>query len=517
MKVIAAAALLLVAAPLVAQRGGGPGGLSGGAPGRVTGGSIGFPRPGFLDPGVIERRPVVPMHLGPIPFPPASHPWIRVDTPHFILLSAIGEHGTRAVAHDLEKLTSLLTGTSEYFQLPAARTRVFLFAERRNVQPYFDALRGGRVDASGINLRHPKGSTMLIDTTARGGGGLTPRHEVVHDLLHRDDQPLPLWIEEGLAEYYSNAGLPIREHVSRLRGRLRMPLAQMFAVRGDDPRAWTFDYYAQSWAAVAALMRRDPKTFFEFLGDVHRGTDTAAAIRERYRLSLRDLEIAMRKAAAPAASLLLVSAPQVALEAKPLTRAELLYELGELLARVKGREGEAERHFRAALEADAESGAIHLAYAEVLLALPNRAVDARVEAQSALDHDRALEPRANGVIGLSYLAADDSINARTYLERADETDTDFTFPLFSIYVEAGERELADRVFERLADTPRGNEARRRLLQADLTRANALAREGRLTEAAKILRDLAPKMPDKTRANLETQAARLENIAATAQQ
>ena len=472
---------------------------------------MGFPRPGFIDPGTIERRPVIPMHIGPIPFPP-DRPWLRIDTPHFILLSAIGENGARTVAHDLEKLTWLLTGTSAYFQVPRERTRVFLFSDRRNVQPYFDAVRGGRVDASGINLRHPKGSTLLIDTTARGGGGLTPRHEIVHDLLYRSERPLPLWIEEGLAEYYSNAGQPIREHASRLRGRLRMPLQQMFATRADDPRAWTFDYYAQSWAAVTALMRRDPKAFFDFLADVDKGMNPADAIRERYGLTLREFEIAMRKAAAPAASLLLVNAPPVAIEAKPLTRAQLLYELGELLSRVRGREGEAERHLRAALEADEANAAIHLAYAELLLAVPDRAVDARVQAQTAIDHDRALETRATGVIGLSYLAAGDLPSARGYLERVYEADLEFAFPLFTIYVDTNERELAGRVFDKLAGTPHGDVAGRRLLHADVARANVLVGDGKLVEAAKLLRDLAPKMPEKTRVHLETQATHLELIA-----
>ena len=468
-------------------------------------------------PSVVERRPVTPMHIGPIPFPPERQ-WLRLDTPHFIILSAIGEGGTRTVAHDLEKIVSLLTATSPYFQLPPRRTRIFLFTDRRNVQPYFDVVMGGRVDASGITLRHPRGSTMLIDTST--GGGLTSRHELVHDLLHRDTVPLPLWIEEGLAEYYSNAGQPVLKHVSRIRGRLRMPLDLMFAAKANDPRAWTFDYYAQSWAAVASLMRRDPKAFFEFLGDIDRGVETSAALRERYRFSTRDLELAMRKAGAPAASLLLFSVPPVAVEIRPITRAELLGELAELLSRVEGREGEAERHFRAALDTDSSNGAIHLAYSELLLALANRAVDARVEAQCAIDHAVENEPRALAVIGMSYLAANDAGTARTYLERAHSGAPgwiDILYPLFGIYVDAGERELADGIFARIAETPRANQARQRYLDVDIPRADALAREGKLLEAAKILRELATKMPEKTRVNLESQAARLENIAASPQQ
>ena len=74
-------------------------------------------------------------------------------------------------------------------------------------------------------------------------------------------------------------------------------------------------------------------------------------------------------------------------------------------------------------------------------------------------------------------------------------------------------ELLARVPNGEADAERHlYKARKLLLDAGIPRADALAREGKLVEAAKILRDLAPKMPAKTRANLETQAVRLETLA-----
>jgi thioredoxin-like negative regulator of GroEL len=202
-----------------------------------------------------------------------------------------------------------------------------------------------------------------------------------------------------------------------------------------------------------------------------------------------------------------------------MSRADLLYELADLLVRVKGREAEADRHFRAALAANGATGAMHLAYAELLLALPDCAADARVQAQSALDADAKLAMRAHGIIGLSYLATSDPVTARPYLEGVYDTapeQADFAFALFSLYIDAGERAAAERVFQNLADTPRGNDARRLFLNTDVPRADTLAREGKLLEAARILRDLAPKMPGKTRANLEGQAVRLESIAAMRQ-
>jgi len=391
--------VLLAADPLLAQRRGeGPTRVPGRA-GPIHG--VGVP------PLVVrtERHQGQPIKPGPIPLPSERRAWVRIGTPHFTIFSSAGARVTRTIAHDLERLTALLLRTSDSFHLPETRTRVFLFGNSRDVQPYFDAARGMRVDAAGLTVRHGDGSTILIDTSARGGEALTPRHELVHDLLRNNVRPLPLWLEEGLAEYYSNAGQPILEHVSRMRP-ARMPIAldELFAMRYDSLRSASWDFYAESWGAVTALLRRDPHAFRELTLDLEQGAAVADTLRVRYRMTPRDLENAMRKAGAPASSLL-SSGVTLKLEPQPLEYAALVFELGELLARLPNRLADAERHFRA---------------------------------------------------------------ARPYLQL--------------------------------------------LLDTDIERADALAREGKLLEAAQILRQLAPKMPENARLNLEAQAAGLEAAA-----
>ncbi|HEX2122602.1 MAG TPA: hypothetical protein VHL59_13260 [Thermoanaerobaculia bacterium] len=467
-------------------------------------GGFGMPSMGEIAP---ERRNTGMPFKGPIPFPPADGQWVRVLTPHFDIVSSAGERKTRAIAEDFERLTALLTRTSAVFRLPPNRTRVFVFGDHREVQPYIDAVRGVRVDATGITFRHPDGSTMLLDATMRGGEAVTPRHELVHDLLRRGERPLPLWIEEGLAEYYGNAGMTVREHVSRLRMRLRMPLAEMFAMGYDSPQSGSFDFYAQSWATVATLMRRDAQAFFALVADLDAGTSALDALRTHYRMSALDLEVAMRKVHAPATSVLL---DPVSLQyaPKPVPHDELLHDLAELLARVPNREDEAERHFRAALDAAPDRDP--LPFAEFLVTKTKHFEEARALAERQIEN-----PRAQAVIALSYLGQNDRAAARPYLERAHialPEPADIAFNLFALSIESGDRDMADTLFPRLEPTPRITDARRLLLRVDIPRADALAREGKLLEPARVLRDLAPKMPGKTRENLEMQAAGLEAAA-----
>ncbi len=417
---------------------------------------------------------------GPIAFPPVSRQWIRIETPRFVLISAAGERRTRAIAEDLERLTEMLTRTSAHFAADPVRTRVFVFTHRGDVQPYFDAVRGfQRVDATGITLREGNRSTMLIDANARGGEMLTPRHELVHDLLRHRDRPLPLWLEEGLAEYYSNLGQPVREHVSRLGGRLRMSLDTMFVVGPSSPLAGSLSFYAQSWAAVSTLVRRDADAFFDLLDDLAAGTAMAEALQKRYRMSFGQLAVAMRKAGVPAAVM-----PRdesfVAMEVAPIDRPTLLSELGDMLTAVEGREIEAERHFRAALELQ-----------------PN---------------DEDLSLRLNAAIGLRLVAESDLARALPHLELAYaglRENPDLAFALFSIYIGDGKRSDADALFLMLAASSRATDARRLLMRTDVARADALARQGNVAEAVRIIRELASKMPERARRELEAQAARLE--------
>ena len=334
--------VLLVALPLAAQRRGIPPRK---APTR--GGFIPALGPGApaMPTGRVMGEPLKP---GPVRMPSEKRQWVRLDTPHFAIFSSASARTTRAIASDLERLTELLTRTSPWFRASAARTRVFLFGDTRDVQPYFDAAYGLRVDAAGVTVRHRDGSTILIDCTAKGGAALTPRHELVHDLLRNSARPLPHWIEEGLAEYYSNGGQPILQHLSRLRGPMRIPLEQMFALQYDSPLSSSWDFYAQSWAAVAVLLRRDANAFYALLRDLDEDTAVSDALRSRFAMTPRDLaNLIARNAAAPAAPIL-GNHVELAVEQVPLDRAELLAELGQLLLRLPNRTADAERHFEAA-------------------------------------------------------------------------------------------------------------------------------------------------------------------------
>ncbi|MGI9519223.1 MAG: hypothetical protein ACR2NP_19380 [Pirellulaceae bacterium] len=91
------------------------------------------------------------------------------------------------------------------------------------------------------------------------------RHEVTHGYLHSVIPSLPLWLDEGLAEYFE---LPRgrngfhRDHIFFLTGKARSSQWQPDLKRLElltDPRALTQQDYAESWLWVHYLMETRPE------------------------------------------------------------------------------------------------------------------------------------------------------------------------------------------------------------------------------------------------------------------
>jgi tetratricopeptide (TPR) repeat protein len=532
---------------------------------------------------------------GPIPFPAADEKWLLARSKHFVFISSADEKRTRSVAAELETLAAALTQVDSTFSAPTATpTRVILFTRRRESRPYFDMLLNRRdADVSGVFVSQREGGSMLINQDySWQGGDRAPLHELVHYLMQSGDAHAPLWLEEGIAEYFSNAtirsrsisaGEPISNHISVLRQRAHIPLPALFkAVRESDIYNGGMaqsTFYAESWAIVDWLVRtsgRNGADFYAFVHDLSRGATVEAALRTRYHREPREIDAALSRYSSAQrvawAITLAVPATDTNVTVEPLDRASTLYELGHFLSGLEELAADAERHYRAALDADPrharalaglgmlrasaakyaeamvyfEKAAVAdpndvevaLSYAEALMqdqigALAQstdttgdditRFRKARTLVQRALAHraDPAFPlGRALGDLGTTYSVEDDVTPGIAALEAASTllpARTDFALHLLAMYRRAGDRAKADPLFARLdaAHKPQVSFAARAVIvRAELTRANALTHDGRLDEAAAVVRDLAANTADPAaRGDFETQAAELTRVAA----
>lgn len=501
----------------------------------------------------------------PIAFPDERAVWTRTRSARYDVLSNAPADQTRAIVEDLETLASILTRTSPRFTSAAVPTTVIVFASRRESEPYFELLMGREnPSTTGLYVRHAGGGTMFIDASRRRQRiEKTAMHELVHDLLKQSEQHAPHWIEEGLAEYFSTgeirdgkitAGASIRAHASLVRRGLPMPLEQMFAVLPETDVSMTPQFYAQSWAAVNWLMRTDRERFFPFLQDVERGTAVADALRTHYGKTLRDMESGIRDAHEEHEIELAGVRARVP-AASSLDRATLLFELGRFLSYVSGAEEDSRRHYAEALRVDpkhartlAATGRfdeaiaaglndpeVHLAYAETLLTTalgPFAGIFEPVEgdvekfrkARALADKALALgahEGSARAALGTTYLVETDLSPGIAELERARALlpqRKDIALNLYAMLLRTRQVEKADALYAAVLANNRDKQvlfaAKNVRLVAETTRANALAKEGKLDEAAAIVRGLAAATEDPIgRRELEQQAASLESVAA----
>jgi tetratricopeptide (TPR) repeat protein len=100
--------------------------------------------------------------------------------------------------------------------------------------------------------------------------GRTPsvvQHEYVHSLFDLAWPDVPLWLNEGLAEYFSTftaderravLGAPVFSHVEWLAAHDLVPLDRLFAIDHDSPEYHEGDrrgtFYAESWALTHVLL-----------------------------------------------------------------------------------------------------------------------------------------------------------------------------------------------------------------------------------------------------------------------
>jgi hypothetical protein len=129
------------------------------------------------------------------------------------------------------------------------------------------------------------------------------RHEYTHGLLHASVGHVPLWLDEGIAEYFevggAEPGTANGEHLGRLAAALRTGwrpnvhrLEQLEAV-ADMSR----EDYQEAWGWVHYLMHEAPhgqEILSEYLNELRHG-QTPVAISQQIRREIPDAEIQLAR------------------------------------------------------------------------------------------------------------------------------------------------------------------------------------------------------------------------------
>ena len=227
--------------------------------------------------------------------------WLEVRSPHFTVVSNSSEKQARQVADQFERIRSVFRAAFPRASVdPASPITVFAVKDEKSfraLEP--DAwLAKGQARRTGLFQRGPERNYVLMQLDAEGDHPYAVvYHEYTHLLASPFAQWLPLWFDEGLAEFYENTeirnkevwlGRPSEGNIELLRENRLLPLATLFAVDHSSPyyneEHKGSIFYAESWALVHDLTFEDRKhgtrRLTDYLDLVSSGVDpTAAAVR----------------------------------------------------------------------------------------------------------------------------------------------------------------------------------------------------------------------------------------------
>ena len=214
----------------------------------------------------------------------ASEQWFQVTSPHFTLLTDSSDKQGRHILDEFERMRWL-------FQILFPKSNsdqshpivVLAFRGEKDFQSVEPAayLAKGQISLGGFFLRAPDTNYVLLRLDAEGEHPFAAiYHEYTHYELGDDAEWMPLWLNEGFAEFIQNTeirkkdvflGEPSVDDLLYLRQNRLLPLPVLFKVDFNSPyyheeqKASVF--YSESWALVHYLEITDREKGTHHLND----------------------------------------------------------------------------------------------------------------------------------------------------------------------------------------------------------------------------------------------------------
>jgi hypothetical protein len=231
----------------------------------------------------------------PLTFPAAdaASAWRRLDTPHFTVIGSLTDQELTDATAQFERFREVLAQLLPSEAVAGVGPAVVILFESEKAFDPFKPLSGGKpAEVSGVLV--PAADLNYV-ALAAGSRGLRPVfHEYVHLAAANLRLDLPLWLTEGLAEYYSTfevarggrkatVGQSITSHPLELRSQW-LSLDELRTVTPDSKLYNEAErrsvFYAQSWALVHYLLHGPPPGrdwFTKYISAIDGGAGEAEA------------------------------------------------------------------------------------------------------------------------------------------------------------------------------------------------------------------------------------------------
>ncbi len=196
-------------------------------------------------------------------------PWIEVRSPHFRILTNGSGNDARHVAHEFEEMRYVFQERNPTFRLEGgAPLTVFAAADEptaKALEPFSWKARGAKPAGIYHHAWEREYVMVRMDDWNLGAHDIV-YHEYAHSILHRNLHWIPVWLDEGMADYYGFTRFERNKiYVGAPPERYRMlstapliPVETLISVDRSSPYYHNEDkvylFYAESWALVHFLI-----------------------------------------------------------------------------------------------------------------------------------------------------------------------------------------------------------------------------------------------------------------------
>lgn len=231
--------------------------------------------------------------------------WVEVRSPHFTVLSNAGEHEGRLTAQQFEEIRAMFEQRYPTLRADWGKPTVIFALKNEDSLKLFLPGYGKDQNAmrlSGLYRLAYDRNYALVRTDVRGTGPF-PYHALYHEYTHAhfrlNYRGLPLWLNEGIAEFYGNTVIEGKDvkiggvdeaQLRLLRENPLIPVPRLVSIDSSSPLYNTRDhsgiFYTESWAIVHYFMLSadvsDKNILNKYLANLHDSDDPIEAANKSF-------------------------------------------------------------------------------------------------------------------------------------------------------------------------------------------------------------------------------------------
>jgi hypothetical protein len=196
-------------------------------------------------------------------------PWIEVSSPHFRVLTNGRQNEARHVAHEFKQMRSVFERYDPQFRLEGGAPLTILAAEdeatAKTLEPHVWKAKGAKPAGVYHHAWEREYVMVRMDDWNLGAHDVV-YHEYAHSILHRNLHWIPIWLDEGMADFYGftrfeenkiYVGAPAPRY-RMMTGQSLIPIETLITVDHSSPyyrdEDKVYRFYGESWGLVHFLM-----------------------------------------------------------------------------------------------------------------------------------------------------------------------------------------------------------------------------------------------------------------------